>query len=177
MSCCAAVSCAPSAAAFLVSHLLRSCPAARRDRGGRGFAVIAYVFTVAPFSFGYLLGFNFYVTVLGYLWLNHFSDLNYDHRLGALSAAASAIAFLVLHCSSHPRSGKDGDYAPGVRPDSRLYHGIRRSHDCVGSLYGFRVISLEDIYDFREGLKFRCCSATGLESPRTHCYPSHSAAL
>jgi hypothetical protein len=59
------------------------------------FAVIAYVFTVAPFSFGYLLAFNFYMMVFGYLWLNHFSDLNYDHRLGALSATVSAIAFLV----------------------------------------------------------------------------------
>ena len=39
------------------------------------FAVVAWVFTMVPFSFGYLLGFYFYTVVLGYLWLNSYSDL------------------------------------------------------------------------------------------------------
>src|SRR4051812_32691643 len=44
------------------------------------FAVVGYLFTVASFSPGYFIGFYFYTMVLGYLWLNCFSDLNYDHR-------------------------------------------------------------------------------------------------
>src|ERR1700733_15520830 len=58
------------------------------------FALVAIVFVRAGFSFGYFAGFYFYTMVLGYLWLNCFTDLNYDHRLAGLSAAASAIAFL-----------------------------------------------------------------------------------
>jgi hypothetical protein len=119
------------------------------------FAVIAYVFTIAPFSFGYLLGFNFYMAVLGYLWLNHFSDLNYDHRLGAFSAAASAIAFLVpvLFITSPIR--QRWVITPRVFDRILVFiMALGAATIAVGSLYGFRVISLEDIYDFREGLKF-----------------------
>jgi hypothetical protein len=59
------------------------------------FALVSYLFIIADLSFGYFLGFYFYTMVLGYLWLNFFSDLNYDHRLSGLSAAASAVAFLI----------------------------------------------------------------------------------
>jgi hypothetical protein len=59
------------------------------------FAAVAWLFTFADFSFGYLVGFYLYTMVLGYLWLNCFSDLDYDHRLFGLSAAISAIAFLL----------------------------------------------------------------------------------
>ena len=59
------------------------------------FALVSSVFILARFSFGYLVGFYLYTMVLGYLWLNPFTDLQYDHRLTALSAAASAVAFLL----------------------------------------------------------------------------------
>ena len=59
------------------------------------FALVAVSVYVRDFSFGYFVGFYFYTMVLGYLWLNCFSDLDYDHRLGGLSAAASAVAFLI----------------------------------------------------------------------------------
>src|ERR1700733_6504333 len=59
------------------------------------FALISPFFIFARFSFGYFSGFYFYTMILGYLWLNCFTDLNYDHRTAALSAAASAIAFLL----------------------------------------------------------------------------------
>ena len=53
------------------------------------FALVSFLFAFADFSFGYFLGFYLYTMVLGYLWLNCFSDLDYDHRLAGLSAAAS----------------------------------------------------------------------------------------
>jgi hypothetical protein len=59
------------------------------------FALVSVVFVLARFSFGYFVGFYFYTMVLSYLWLNCFTDLNYDHRMAGLSAAASAVAFLV----------------------------------------------------------------------------------
>ena len=37
------------------------------------FSIVAIFFAIAPFSFGYFLGFYFYTMILGYLWLVEFS--------------------------------------------------------------------------------------------------------
>ena len=60
-----------------------------------GFAVAASLFVYAEFSFGYLVGFYAYSMILGYLWLNCFSQFQYDHVAAGISAAVSAIAFLL----------------------------------------------------------------------------------
>ena len=57
------------------------------------FALLSPLFVFARFSFGYFAGFYLYTMILGYLWLNCFTDLNYDHRVAGLSAAVSAAAF------------------------------------------------------------------------------------
>jgi hypothetical protein len=49
----------------------------------------------ARFSFGYFVGFYFYTMILGYLWLNCFSQFNYSHPIAGASAAVSAIVFLL----------------------------------------------------------------------------------
>src|SRR4051794_25547946 len=59
------------------------------------FALVSVVFCFARFSFGYAVGFYFYTMISGYLWLNCFTNLNYDHKSSALSAVASAVTFLV----------------------------------------------------------------------------------
>src|SRR6266404_8837897 len=59
------------------------------------FALVSITFCFASFSFGYVVGFFFYTMISGYLWLNCFTDLDYDHFLSGLSAAVSAIAFLL----------------------------------------------------------------------------------
>ena len=59
------------------------------------FAAIAPLFVVTNFSFGYLVGFYFYSMILGYLWLNCFSKFQYDHVAAGISAAGSAVAFLL----------------------------------------------------------------------------------
>ena len=59
------------------------------------FALVSPFFAFANFSFGYFVGFYFYMMVLSYLWLISFTDLQYDHRLAEFSAAASAVAFLL----------------------------------------------------------------------------------
>ena len=59
------------------------------------FAPVFLLFLRAEFSFGYFIGFYFAGMVLGYLWLNHFSDYGYDRTVAQLSAVASAIVFLL----------------------------------------------------------------------------------
>jgi hypothetical protein len=59
------------------------------------FALCAIAFVVPRFSFGYALGFYFFTLIFGYLWLVEFSTFPYDHRIAAISAFVSGIAFLV----------------------------------------------------------------------------------
>ncbi|WP_426408211.1 hypothetical protein [Bradyrhizobium ganzhouense] len=59
------------------------------------FAPVFLLFVVAEFSLGYFMGFYFCSMVLGYLWLSFFSLRTYDHETARLSAAASAIVFLL----------------------------------------------------------------------------------
>ena len=117
------------------------------------FSLVASFFILADFSFGYLTGFFFFTMILGYLWLNCFTDLNYDHRLAGVSAAASAVAFLLpaLFISS---------------PIGPIYLLSTRSFDrlltfllifciaaiAIGATYNFRVVSLENMYAYREKL-------------------------
>src|SRR3954447_17342599 len=59
------------------------------------FALLSLLFVFARFSFGYFAGFYLYTMILGYLWLNCFSPFAYHHRLAGVSAAISAVAFLL----------------------------------------------------------------------------------
>ena len=59
------------------------------------FAAITPLFVFARFSFGYFSGFYFYSMVVGYLWLNCFSKFQYNHTAAGVSAAVSALAFLL----------------------------------------------------------------------------------
>src|SRR4051812_25057726 len=54
------------------------------------FALLSVLFIFAEFSFGYFIGYYFYMMITGYLWLNHFSEFDYNHLLAGFSAAASA---------------------------------------------------------------------------------------
>jgi hypothetical protein len=119
------------------------------------FAFVSYLFVLADFSFGYFVGFYFYTMVLGYLWLNCFSDLNYNHRLGGLSAAASAIAFLLpaLFISSPVRQR----FAVSTRTFEHLLTLIlvlAAATIAIAAKYNFRVVSVGNIYDFRGDLAF-----------------------
>lgn len=118
------------------------------------FALVSSLFVFARFSFGYFAGFYLYTMVLGYLWLNCFTDLNYDHRVAGFSAAASAAAFLVAALFISP-------------PIPRIYVLSERNFDriltsilvlaiatiAVGAIYNFRLVALTRIYDFRDTLE------------------------
>src|SRR3979490_2842347 len=118
------------------------------------FALVSFLFAFADFSFGYFLGFYLYTMVLGYLWLNCFSDLDYDPRLAGLSAAASAIAFLVpaLFISSPIRQR----FTISIKAFERLLAlslALAAVTVVVGATYNFRLVSLGRIYEFRGDLE------------------------
>jgi hypothetical protein len=118
------------------------------------FAVLSVAFCFARFSFGYAIGFYFYTMISGYLWLNSFSDLNYSHEWSALSAAASAVTFLVpaLFIVSPIRQV----YSMSAIGFDRLLTAILLLAAAAviwGALYNFRIVGIRDIYNFRDGLE------------------------
>ena len=58
-------------------------------------AVFIPLFMSARFSFGYIVGFNFYCMIASYMWLNYFILGHYDHVQARLSVAASLLLLLV----------------------------------------------------------------------------------
>jgi hypothetical protein len=119
------------------------------------FAPVGFLFAFARFSFGYFIGFYLYTMILGYLWINCFSDLRYDHRLAGLSAAASAVAFLVpamLISSPIKRP-----YKLSVRAFERLltfFLLLALATIVAGAFYSFRFVAISEIYDYRDKLEF-----------------------
>jgi hypothetical protein len=119
------------------------------------FGLVSLLFVLARFSFGYLVGFHLYLTILGYLWLGTFSDLAYDHRAAGLSAALSGVAFLVpalLVRVPIPQA-----FALCKTAFEKLLLALLALAAAVvlaGAAYNFRVVSLLDIYNFRLDLQF-----------------------
>jgi hypothetical protein len=118
------------------------------------FALTSVVFCFAPFSFGYIVGFYFYTMISGYLWLNCFTDLNYDHRLAGISAAVSAATFLfpalfiVLPVKQI--------FTMSAKAFDRLLLAIlllATAAVVIGSRYNFRLAGIGSIYDFRDAME------------------------
>ena len=119
------------------------------------FAAIAPLFVFARFSFGYFSGFYFYSMILGYLWLNCFSKFQYNHTAAGVSAAVSAITFLLpaLLITSPIRM----PYVMSERAFERLLVLIVlfcAATAAGAAAYNFRFVSVNDIYDFRDQLQF-----------------------
>jgi hypothetical protein len=118
-------------------------------------ALAAVVFAFSRFSFGYLVGFPLYTMVLGYVWLAKFSQLDYDHTLGSISAFISILAFL----------------APALFVTAPIRQRIALSKAALdyllwfilffagsvlvfGASYNFRLENVTNIYNFRAQLDF-----------------------
>lgn len=119
------------------------------------FVPVAILFTVSRFSFGYFLGFCLYTIVLGYLWLVEFSVFPYDHRWPAVSAAFSGLFFLLpalMTASPLPHA-----FTLSPRAFDRLLMAIMfvgAATVAAGALSNFRLVSIGEIYAFREGIHF-----------------------
>lgn len=119
------------------------------------FALVALLFTFSRFSFGYVLGFYFYTMILGYLWIVEFSRFHYDHTLTAVSAFASALAFLLpaLFIVSPIRQ----IFILSARAIGNLLSFILILAAAViaaGAFYNFKLVGVADIYSLRGDLEF-----------------------
>ena len=120
-----------------------------------GFAVVSSLFVAARFSFGYFTGFYFYTMILGYLWLNCFTDLDYDHLSAGLSAAASAVAFLLAALFVPlPIPRLDALSPRGFDLLLTFLLLLAVATIAIGASYNFRIVALTDIYNFRDALEF-----------------------
>jgi hypothetical protein len=120
-----------------------------------GFAVVSLLFTFGRFSFGYFLGFYFYTLVLGYLWLAEFSGFHYDHTVASISAAISALAFLVpaLFVTS-PIKQRFVLSARALDILLSIILILAAAIIVIGAFYNFRLVGIGDIYKFRGGIEF-----------------------
>jgi hypothetical protein len=119
------------------------------------FALVSVAFTFARFSFGYFAGYYLYMMMISYLWLNCFSDLNYDHRLAGFSAAAAAVLFLAPALLLASPIGQR--YVLSEKALNRLLIFIlilAVSAIALGAMHNFRLVALEGIYEFRDKLEF-----------------------
>jgi hypothetical protein len=126
------------------------------------FGALSTMFVRATFSFGYFVGFYFYTMAAGYLWLNCFSEFNYNHLLAGLSAISSSLVFLLpaLFVNAPLRQF----FTPSLVAFDRVLNGIvffAALVLAIGAAYSFKPIGLarmialdSDIYSIRETLGF-----------------------
>jgi hypothetical protein len=118
------------------------------------FALVSVLFVVSKFSFGYLAGFYLYTMVLGYLWLNWFSALNYDHRAAGFSAAISAIALLLpALLISSPFLRKSALSKTAFDRLLTFILLLSAATVAIGAFYNFHFVSVLKIYDYRDNLQ------------------------
>lgn len=109
------------------------------------FAPVFLLFVVAEFSLGYFVGFYFCSMVLGYLWLSFFSLRTYDHDTARLSAAVSAIVFLLP--ALFVRSPLPQLRKLSVKSFDRLLlvlFLVCAATVAVGAVYNFRFVSPDE---------------------------------
>jgi len=119
------------------------------------FSTLSLLFILGRFSFGYFIGFGLFSMVLGFIWLTNFSKFNYDHRLAGLSAAIAAALFLLPALLINKPVKQV--YALSPRALEHLLKFIlllALGTIVVASLYNFRLVSIREIYDFRNELHF-----------------------
>jgi hypothetical protein len=117
------------------------------------FATVSIVFVFAEFSFGYFVGFHIYTVIVGYLWLNCFSEFGYNHYLTGLSAATSGIAFLLPALFIRGPLRRTWTMSPAALNRSvNLILLLAAVTLAVGANYNFRLVGVGDIYSFRDTL-------------------------
>ena len=119
------------------------------------FYVISFLFVVARFSFGYFVGFYFYTMVLGFLWIVNFTQYSYNQKLAGFSAAASLLLFLLPALLIKAPVRRNLELSP--KAFERLLDlllALSVVTIAAASTYNFKLIPLDRIYDFRDGLNF-----------------------
>lgn len=119
------------------------------------FSVVSLLFAAARFSFGYFIGFYFYTMILGFLWIDVFSEYSYPRLLAGLSAALSLVLFLL------PVLFVRAPFPQLVTlSNARFEHlltlilVVSIGTIAVAATYNFRLVSIAHIYDYRDTLEF-----------------------
>jgi hypothetical protein len=119
------------------------------------FSTVSLLFIFARFSFGYFIGFSLFTMVLGFIWLNIFSKFNYDHWLAGLSAAGSAVLFLLPALFINAPVKRTFELSPRTLEYFLKFILVLALGTIVAaSFYNFRLVSIRQIYDFRDELNF-----------------------
>ena len=119
------------------------------------FSIIALIFVFARFSVGYFVGFNLFTMLLGFIWLNCFSKFTYDHTLAGFSAAASAVLFLLPALLITAPVKQVFALSPNAFEYLLKFILLLALGTVVAaSFYNFRLVSIRQIYDFRNELQF-----------------------
>jgi hypothetical protein len=119
------------------------------------FSSISLFFVLARFSFGYFVGFYFYTMVLGFLWIDVFTQYQYEHRLAGFSAAVSLLLFLMPALSIRAPFKRFRELSPQAL-ERLLKFAVMLAVATVAlaSSYNFKLVSLAHIYDFRSKIEF-----------------------
>jgi hypothetical protein len=119
------------------------------------FSMVALLFVIARFSFGYFVGFYLYTQVLGFLWIVNFTRYNYDHAGAAWSAAASMLLFLLPALMIRAPVGRSFAFSTrNLEHLLRFLMVLSLLTIAAASTYNFRFVTLQHIYDFRSDLHF-----------------------
>lgn len=129
------------------------------------FAVTTLFFWLANFSFGYFIAYYSYVMLAGYLWINYFSDYNYNHRLAGFSAVACAFAFFFPAVFFKSPIRQVLLMAPRIF-DRVLLAILALSFAIIviGASYNLRIVGLGNFSEFRSEL-FQAAVRNKLQFP------------
>jgi hypothetical protein len=119
------------------------------------FSAVSLLFVLARFSFGYFVGFYFYTMIFGFLWLGRFTKFHYDYNVAALSAAISMLLFLLpALLITAPVKQVFSLSITALERILTLVLILAVATIAAASAYNFKIISLDQIYDFRSDLNF-----------------------
>jgi len=113
------------------------------------------LFAFARTSFGYFCGFYLFTVVAGYLWINTYSKFQYNHVLAGASAIASCVMLLLPALFITSPIGRPGGLS--TRTFELLLSLIvllSFATSVIAATYGFRLVALGQIYEYRAQLQF-----------------------
>ncbi|WP_249156920.1 hypothetical protein [Bradyrhizobium sp. KB893862 SZCCT0404] len=119
------------------------------------FSAVSLLFAVARFSFGYFIGFYFYTMILGFLWIDVFSQYGYLRLHAGISAALSLVLILL------PTLFIGAPLRPTVVLSKvhfehllTLILVLSGATIAIASSYNFRFVAISHIYDYRDTIEF-----------------------
>ncbi len=119
------------------------------------YSAVALLFILARFSLGYLAGFYFYTMILGFLWIDVFSQYEYSHVLAGLSAGLSLLLLLwpALFVQAPLKQLTRLSHA-GFQNLLTLILAVSAATIALAATYNFRLTTIDHIYDYRDALQF-----------------------